>query len=215
MLPPRRGDLILGMSLAEVVLFLLFCFFVVEVLDREASGGQDPEALIAALREENVQLHERIAGLEKRLGELDRRLKERDLLLEELRRMTGAQGDDLPSFRRAITALKRGFPACAEDNTLVEVIARDGVLRVVVLTTGSKLAAYLADAGLAFQSGQELRSESEIDVFLRRVWSFETRRGEECRFDYRLRYRSASDYHSAREKIERYLYPERIARLDP
>lgn len=214
--PTRRSDLVLGMSLAEVVLLLLFGFFIAEVVEREVSGGEDPNVTVAALREENARLRQNIAELEKKVEDLDTRFREREMFIKELIRMVGGtQGDDLPSIRRKIIGVKRGFPVCADQNTLVEVVARDGTLELVLLKEDATLAGHLAGKGLVLQRDQKLRSEREIDMFLQSVWEFENRTGEKCRFDYRLRYRSASDYHNARQKVERYLYPERIVQIAP
>lgn len=213
LLPRRRSDFVLGMSLAEIILLLLFCFFVANILEREASGGQDPNLEIIRLREENARLEARVQALERTVGDLQKYLREKQLLIEQLRKMVGGEGSDIRDFQKAITALKRGLPVCAADNTLLEVLARDATLTITVLTEPSALKAHLADKGMTLKQGETIRDPGEIQALLTRVWDFQVRSSSQCRFDYRLRYATPADYYLARRKVERYLYPEKIVQL--
>jgi len=204
----RRGDLVLGMSLAEIVLLLLFAFFIVEVAIRENLGGQDPRIAIAALQEENARLRQQLSELEKKADDLAKRLKESERLVQELAKIIGCKPEDPASCKRMVETLKRGHPACADNNTLVEVISRDGSLDLTLLTEDKDLSEYLTRSGLSVRHGQQI-APNDVDAFLRQLWDFQNRPDKTCRFDYRLKYLSDGDYKRARQRFERYMYPEK------
>lgn len=207
---PRRSDFVLGMSLAELILLLLFAVFMAQVLRGEVLGGADPTLEIEKLREENAALRSRLASLEAKVQELERDVRAKDALIEQLRRMTGSQGSTLDDFKRALTTLKRGLPTCLENNTLVEASVKNRTMEVIILLDDAELRRFFEQHRLPLAKGMTLRENPEIDAFLAVVWRYETRKGQVCRFDYRMKYVTPEDYYLGRERLEKFFYPEKI-----
>lgn len=208
-----RNDFVLGMSLAEVILLLLFCFFLVYALERQGVGGQDAPVQIARLKEETEKLQKENKDLQLKQKELEQKLREAEGLIEQLRIMVGGKGTDLSDFKRAIIGLKRGFPTCLDENTLVEILVKNSVIHLTILVSDQTLERFLGGYGVHVKKGKTINNQTEIDVFLNILWKYENQKGKECRFDYRLRYATDQDYRLGREKFERYLYPERMVQV--
>ena len=206
----RRGDFVLAMSLAEVILLLVFSLFVAHVLGKESGGGQDPTIILTVLREENEELRKRILRLETTLTELQRELKSANELIEQLRRMVGAGGPNLESFREAIVALKRrGHPKCLQENTLIGVVSTNRIVEVVILG-GDEAIRELRENEIQLQKGQTIKGGAQIDMLLNALWQYQNRPDKKCRFDYNLTFPTPEDYHLGREKFERFLYPGKM-----
>jgi hypothetical protein len=209
----RRGDFVIGMSLAEVVVLLLFTAFVFNVLQSEEGGGQDPSLDVATLRAENSALRRELDELHLTLSEVRKDLAEAGDLIEELRKMVGAEKPDRWEMKRRIMALKRGWPPCREDNFLVDATVRDLKMELAFAFVDDDLRGFLKQKGLHVNPGDAVRSESEINLLLAALWAYESQTGRECRFDYRLRYVSPHDYHLGRERLEKVLYPGKLIRI--
>lgn len=210
---PRRGDFVVGMSLAEIVLLLLFTVFVFHALEAEVGGGQDPALEVARLKEENDNLKSKLGRLERELLDEQSKLRASQKLIEELRNIVGGEGLTGDELKRRVEALKRGKPKCQDDNLLIEVVAIRGGLDVTVLLEDLELGRALAGKGFRLQRGERIQGESRIDLFLRAVLEYETQKGRDCRFDYRLIYATAEDYLLVREKFERFLYLAKRSRV--
>jgi len=209
----QRSEFVLGLSLAEIILLLLFGILLVDVLNSVSTGGQDPYLQIASLQEKVSKLQEENSGLKSQLAALTKELQETKDRLEQVRQMIGAAGTTEQDVATAIQNIKRGHPVCAKDNTLLQVRIIKGELGVQFLTRNQELDTVLAAHHLVSGPGVPI-TNAKLDSFLKTLFAYE--QNKRCRFDYRLYYFSNDDYHFAREvKFERYLYPEKMIQIKP
>jgi hypothetical protein len=199
----NASDLVIGMTLAELFLFvLLVTWWSISVPVK--AGGISPTITIANLQSENQTLKQENGQLRAQVKDLENRV-------EALRLMLNAQGTSIEDFKKALqqhdTTLRRGAPACAEQNTLVDVRALNSQVQVVILGGADVLSQFGKGQWV---TSQTLVSKTDIDAFLAAAQAFNLT--HKCRFDYKLEYTSADDYHDARTRFESYFYPEAIKR---
>jgi len=202
--PKRASDFVIGMTLAEVFLLLLFLIWWAVAAERAAIAGTDGTISAAVLAQQVAEL----TTQNKRLNE---RVEKLQTDLEALRVMYGAAStspdDIIKGVQIRVRDARRGAPRCVEDsNTLIEADVVDGITTVrLALTADPTTLASLGDSAVTFRAGQELR-DNDIDRFLARVAIFYAAH-HQCRFDYALNYRTDSDYRIARTTLEQYFYP--------
>jgi hypothetical protein len=191
------------MTIAEVFLLLMFVMWLGSVIADEGLGGElDPTFLKEELDRQNKKLQDMSAERDrlKNTAEALRimlgapTLSERDLKDALLRKMS-----------EAADAARRGKPACSSANVLVDVSADAGRMSVTVVTTDRSVLDWLKERHvngdrLAEQAGQSALFEAT------RSWYVE----HDCRFDYRLQYRTAEDYQRGRQTFEQFYYPAGI-----
>jgi hypothetical protein len=209
----KRSDFVMGMSLAELFLLLLFCFMLVV----NARSEHEPANLSSLNRTALVALLERTqaeqAALADTIKALQKELARSRDVIAYLREWTGAPEVTVPlvqrTLERKILEGKRGAPACADINTLLQVQSSNGTRTVRLLTVDEELAQALTAAGLQLTANQ-LLGPAELDLFLRTTLQFENAQG--CRYDYSFTYATAEDYQWCREHFERYFYPAGLGR---
>lgn len=194
----RSSDFVLGMSLAEISLLLIFALFAATV---EAEQDETlPTVCEVALREckrERTELTSRVQELEREVASLQRQL---DYLL----RMVGA--NDFAGAEEAVDALKRGYRRCDSDaNVLIHVEVHDGAERVRIVALNEELEQFLRTSNVRFLAGDELSASKEITRFLDIIRTYHGPRN--CRYDYSGSYRTDQDYRMMRDRYERYFYP--------
>jgi hypothetical protein len=216
-----RPDWVLGLSLVEVSLLLLFALMIVYVTDNVEGGGQQPRQ-IGAQETRHVANREppqavetstiQDAGLQARLEEalernsdLDKELRDMAALVDELKLMVGAKVRSKEGFQEAVENLKRGYSLCQKtNNTLIEVTIQDGMETVEVIGE------IPADLEVGLVKGDRTSDFDQIVSFIQDVSQYEKDR--KCRFNYRLKYATDNDYRKAREGFEKYFYPEKLIR---
>lgn len=121
-------------------------------------------------------------------------------------------------FQRAIqkhredvaAAVRRGKPKCQDANTLVYISLVDRRLELLLREGVEKLPTDAAFPPVGrFVPGRTLTDPQQIDRFLLAVERYHALHGD-CRFDYRLTWKTDSDYRLGRSRFERYFYPESI-----
>ncbi|HJT20798.1 MAG TPA: hypothetical protein VJ746_10020 [Nitrospira sp.] len=216
-----RSDWVLGLSLVEVSLLLVFAVMIVYVTDRVEGGGQEP-AQAGAQEPRQVGNSEppqapddtktQDAGLQARLDaateknhDLDKQLRGMTALVDELKVMVGAKVPSKEGFQEAVENLKRGYALCQKaNNTLIEVTIEDGAETVEVIGE------IPSDLEVGLVKGDRTSDFDQIVSFIQDVSQYEKDR--KCRFNYRLKYATDNDYRKAREGFEKYFYPEKIIR---
>ena len=192
--PDHRSDFVIGMTLAEVFLLLLFVVWLSTAIEVSPDGNPDAPIDAVALKVTVTELRERIASLETDKQELSARV-------EALRDMLGAPNESLEGFRegfkRKLDEAKRGSPVCLPANILVHVARTDGVDIVRLLRDTRGLL-----PGGKWSEGAQLHDENEIQEFLRAVKNYYAKAEKKCRFDYKLTYKSDSDYRLGRTRYE-------------
>jgi TolA-binding protein len=200
-----RSGFALAVSLAEVMLLLVFAAMMVSVTDSVEGRAPDPQHS----GDESTNLH---AGPQDGLNtpteknkDLEKQLSEMTLLMNELTFMVGAKGATKEGFQEAVENLKRGYALCQkQSNTLIEVSVLNGLETVHVIgDIPSNLIVHLA-------KGDQTSDLEQIVSFLQDVYQYE--KDQSCRFNYRLKYATDNDYRKAREGFEKYFYPEKMIR---
>ena len=213
-----RSELIIGITLAETFLLLLFVVWY----------GFSPEqgnSEIARLKDEVARLNKQIDGLKVQLKADQIRI---DDLAEDRRILLIILGLDPKTFdpkaagaRKAIEdACKRlgqGLPKCELENVLIEASVVHGQTSMKVLLTSASLSAFMTSLGHHYPAvGVSITDPSIIQQFLDDVARYHPSsgvEGGECRFDYRLRWATSDDYLYGRERFERFFYPARNMRV--
>ena len=201
--PKRASDFVIGMTMAEVFLLLLFLIWWAVAAERAAIAGTDG-TISAAL------LAQQVAELTTRNERLNERVERLQTDLEALRVMYGADSASPDDINKAVQTrvrdARRGAPRCVDSNTLIEADVVDGITTVRLAVTADPMTlASLGDGTVTFRAGQEMQ-DNDIDRFLARVAVFYAAH-HQCRFDYALTYRTDSDYRIARTTLEQYFYP--------
>lgn len=200
-----RSGWVLGLSLIEILLLLVFAALMVYVTDTAASGDADgaPAPAVAepapavdeALQAKLEEALEKNNGLEKRLNDLT-------LMMDEVKVLVGAKATTKESFQAAIGNLKRGYAMCQQGgNTLIEATVEHGD------ETVSVIGEIPSDMRVSLKKGDQTSDLEEIVSFLQDVYQYE--KEQNCRFNYRLKYATDSDYKRAREGYDKYLYREK------
>jgi hypothetical protein len=212
---PVKTDLIIGMTLAEIFLLLLF------VVWYSQGAGSGPEWKKIA---ESRQLE--VASLKAALSKAQQDVAKLERIREFWRSNFGvdppASAAELADFGRTPAGKKfgeelaRGYPKCEDNNVLTDVSMLDGAVNLTV-TTSARFSAWSRNAAVNIpRQGQVLTDRQEIAAFLRSVALFyESARiaQSNCRFDYRLRYATDHDYHEGRQTFEVLFYPASIVEV--
>jgi hypothetical protein len=216
---PANTDLVMSMTLAEVFLLLLFVAWY-GVSSVSAGPGS-----LAQLQHDNERLTLELNNANKELADLrplERKVKFYQEILAGLsaylKRPAPTSIDDLNNWLKehdanVAQAAKRGSPTCSAEANVVG-IARvsDGSIRFSLLRDiGAEI-----NATEAYHVGQEL-SGQPMERFLASIAGFydvRHKRGDDCRFDYRLEWSTDNDYRFGRELFEQpYFYPAGITRV--
>jgi hypothetical protein len=204
----RRSDLLIGMTLAELFLLLLFTVWYSIFVSGPTPG--DPKILQIEnerLTRENAKLRSDLTDCRKNLDDLNERL-----------RWWREHYPDTP-YLNSIEAVKsfcadvgRGKPRCqtGASNLLVEVLAVHKDVSLRLLTDAPQLADSLGSWGVSHvKAGTVLSRTDDIERFLQGVRGYRLNDREgprECRFDYDLIYGDHEDYFYARERFEKFFY---------
>ncbi|MDF0643925.1 MAG: hypothetical protein P0111_07830 [Nitrospira sp.] len=214
-----RTDPVLGLSLVQVVLLLVFAVLLIHVTDKGASGQQEArqsepaqlEASQAAAQPATAPMRDD-SGLQAKLDEaaehnrqLEKRLTEMTGLVDDVKGMVGAKAASRDGFHEAVETLKRGYVLCQKDNVLIEASIQHGEESIRVIgEVPSDL-----DTNLA--KGEFTSDLDQIVPFVQDVYQYEKDR--KCRFNYRLQYATDNDYRKARERFEKYFFPEKMTKI--
>jgi hypothetical protein len=197
------SDFVIGMTLAEIFLLLLFLIWWAVAAERAATAGPDGTVSAAVLAEQVRNLKVVNQGLNKRIEDLQTDL-------EAIRIMYGAASAKPTDVKRAvderISNARRGAPKCVEANTLIEADVVDGATIVrLVATADPTVLISIGNGDTTFRPGQVLAGD-EVRRFLAGIAVFYAH-NQQCRFDYSLNYRTDTDYRLARTTLEQYFYP--------
>jgi hypothetical protein len=199
------------MTLAEVFLLLLIVGWYGSRLESEERGTPaDPVATVS--KSEFDESERRRAEAEAKLTSMSRKYEELERILDWIAKTAGL-AKPIRSVEEAKEAIdkvkfeaKRGRPACATDNVLVNVDADAGRLTATVRQEFS------AD-GHTYVPGQHVEG-AQIQSLLDDVGAFyrlrRTKGQSDCVYDFALSWRTDADYRSARELFEHYFYPAAI-----
>lgn len=205
-LPYRdTSELVVGMTLAEIFLFVLFVVWWSNTATT-VEGGAPPTPTIDELQSE-IQI------LKGQVAQLSKENQDFKTTIEALRAMLKPSDNSFVAWAEALkrrdeevaTIARRGAPKCAEANMLVHIRAINGTVELIL----TEDAAALAKVG-SWNPGQRLTDEAMIATLLRDINVYS--RAEACRFDYRLTYATEVDFHDAKLRFEAYLYPGGINR---
>ena len=213
---PIRTDLVIGMTLAELFLLILFVVWY----SHGPGAGPNWEQIAANRQREIETLTSQLDADKGRIAELEK--------IEDFwRRNFGVSPpstveqviDALKTQegQRVRTELLRGFPRCDQgDNTLLEAALQNGhtELRIRQSIGSESLQQWAYSTGVTLPSvGAALTGDEAVETFLstlERFYSHAKAMSRPCRFDYRLRWTTDADYRIGRERLERYLYPAGI-----
>jgi hypothetical protein len=200
-----RSGWVLGLSLVEVMLLLVFAALIVYVTDNVEGRGQEPHQSVGGSKNINAGLQTRFDATTEKNQDLEKQLNDMTLLVNELKVMAGAKVSTKEGFQEAIENLKRGYALCQKNsNTLIEASVQNGVETLQVIgDIPSDLIVNLA-------KGDQTSDLDQIVSFIQDVYQYEKDHG--CRFNYRLKYATDNDYRKGREGFEKYFYPEKMIR---
>lgn len=209
-----RSDLVIGMTLAEVFLLLLFVVWWGAAIESEP-GGVDPTVTIANLQAQVKELNAKISSLQGEVAGLKESLREKENTIKALQIMLNCVDGTVDDCRRGLdginTDARRGSPRCEQDNVLVNVFVHAGATRVELVGGSNETLSQLRRADGPVSKGSMLSERRDIEALLSSVTAYYTSRSQdECRFDYRLSYATAEDYYQGRQLFERYFYPAGI-----
>jgi TolA-binding protein len=198
-----RSGWVLGLSLVEVMLLLLFAAMMVYVADTVEGKGQDGRPIVDDARDIDGDLQARLETVMEKNSDLEKQLNEMTFLVNEVKVMVGAKGTAKESFQEAVENLRRGYAVCEKNNnnTLIEASVQHGVETVAVIGE------IPSDLRVNLTKGDQTSDLEEIVSFLQDVYQYEKDRN--CRFNYRLKYATDKDYRRARQAFEKYFYPEK------
>jgi hypothetical protein len=194
---------VLAMTIAEVFLLLMFVVWLAGTVD-SANGPGTLDAVV---------LKQKLEEREKELAKALATAKDQDATIQALRRMLNSPsvsiGDLTSAFTAKMNEAKRGKRTCASDNVLVSVEATNGVMTASLVTHDAVALKWfrgrLGDVPLGLPIDETLWPQLFEAT---RAWY----QAQDCRFDYRLVYKSSEDYHAAREQFEALYYPAGIRR---
>lgn len=202
-----RSSWALGLSLIEVTLLLVFATLIVYVADNEEGRGQEPQQVVDETKTLTLDadLQARLDAATEKSDDLERQLNDVTLFVNELMLMVGAKVSTKEGFQEAVESLKRGYALCRKDNnTLIEASIRNGVETLQVI------GAIPTDLVVHLVKGDRTSDLDQIVSFVQDVYQYEI--DHKCRFNYRLKYATDNDYRKARERFEKYFYPEKMIR---
>lgn len=211
---PIATDLIIGMTLAEVFLLILFVVWY----SQGAGSGPDWEH-IAELRQQQIEkLQSDLLQAKNDVAELER-------IRNWWRSNYGIDPPasaaefeavrNTPAGQKLRQELARGFPKCEDSNVLADVSMLNGVMRLNVSGSPTKLIGWSRSVGTTIpKPGDVLSGPGAVDNFLQtvaRYYEHAKQENHNCRFDYKLRYITDHDYREGRETFEKLFYPATIA----
>ena len=208
----ERSHLLIGMVMADLFLVvLLIVWWGFESLNKEPPKLGETE-----LQAQVLALQTRVRTLEDEVREKVRheaRARELEALLKRLYVKAGYGSAPVGSVGadEVLAGLRRGAPACDAGQRNVVILVSAGSDSTEARILSSDFLRQIAAESLG-GTGSQLGNE-QIDLLLARVRAFyQTRRvsKQECRFDYRLEWRTDGAYRAARERFERYFYPAGI-----
>ena len=211
---PIRTDLVIGMTLGELFLLILFVVWY----SHGPGAGPNWKQIAADQRREIEALRSQLDANKARIAELEKieDLWQRNFGISPpttLQQLTDAL--KTPQGQPVRTELLRGFPRCDQnDNTLIEAALQNGQTELRIREPIASLHDWGQSAGVKLPSaGAVLRGDLAAETFLfnlGRFYSHEKAISKPCRFDYRLYWTTDADYRIGRERLERYLYPAGI-----
>jgi hypothetical protein len=206
------------------VLLLVFAVLLVHVMDNGASGQQEarqsepvsesvPQSVALPVAPPVAEPTRNDPVLQAKLDEaaetnrrLEKRLNEMTGLVDDVKSMVGAKAASRDGFQEAVETLKRGYALCQKDNVLIEASIQNGEESIRVIgEVPSDL-----DTNLA--KGEFTSDLEQIVPFMQDVYQYEKDR--KCRFNYRLHYATDNDYRKARERFEKYFFPEKMVKIE-
>jgi len=200
-----RSDWVLGLSLVQVMLLLVFAVMIIYVTDSVEGGGQESHQGVEETSTRDASLQARLDAKAEKNNHLEKQLGDMTLLVDELKLMVGAKVPSREAFQEAIESLKRGYALCQKDNnTLIEASVQNGVEAVQVIGE------IPSDLEVNLLKGDQTSDLDQIVSFVQDVYQYE--KDHKCRFNYRLKYATDNDYRKAREAYEKYFFPEKIMR---
>jgi hypothetical protein len=200
-----RSGWALGLSLVEVLLLLVFAALIVYVTDNMESRGQEPHEGVDVPKPLDPVLQARLDAATVKNNHLEKQLGDMTLFVDELKLMVGAKVSTKEGFHEAIESLKRGYALCQKDNnTLIEASVQNGVETLHVIGD------FPSDLEVNLRKGDQTSDLEQIVSFIHDVYEYE--KDHSCRFNYRLKYATDTDYKKAREGFEKYFYPEKVIR---
>jgi len=212
--------------LVQVVLLLVFAVLLVHVTDNGADGqpearqsetlasvadpiGQSTAQTVVRSGAEPMRDDPAFRGKLDEATETNRRLEklltEMTALVDEVKGMVGAKAASRDGFQEAVENMKRGYALCQKDNVLIEASIQNGEESIQVI---GDIPSGL-DTNLA--KGEFTSDLDQIVPFMQDVYQYEKDR--KCRFNYRLRYATDNDYRKARERFEKYFFPEKMTKV--
>ena len=200
-----RSDWVLGLSLVQVMLLLVFAAMLIYVTENVEGRGQEFRHGIEEAKTQDGSVQVKLDAATAKNTGLEKQLDDMTGFVDELKLMVGAKASSKEGFREAVETLKRGYALCQKDeNTLIEARIHNGEESIQVI---GDLPSDLI-AGLA--KGDQTSDLEQIVSFIQDVHEYE--KDHKCRFNYRLKYATDNDYRKARETYEKYFYPEKIMR---
>lgn len=205
--PSSRTDLLIGITLAELFLLVLFIVWYTQ----GAGMGGNWQKLA---EERRLKLIER----EAKIAQLEASLKRS----EELRRWwqqnygidPPANANELQDFLTGPAAailradIGRGYRRCSEQNLIIAAKVVDGNISVEVVGKAEPLSS--GTAPRIPPIGTRLTDSGSVTDLLSSIRSYYQQvesNGKPCRFDYRLAYGSKEDYFDGRQLFESLMYP--------
>jgi hypothetical protein len=201
-----RSGWVLGLSLVEVMVLLVFAALIVYVTDSVEGGGQAPHQTAGDAKNPTAGLQAGLHAATKKSQDLEKQLNDMTAFVDELKVMVGAKLSTKEGFQEAVETLKRGYALCQKNgNTLIEasVLNGDETLQVIGEVP--------SDLIVSLAKGDQTSDLEEIVSFIQDVYQYEKDHG--CRFNYRLKYATDNDYRKGREGFEKYFYPEKMIRI--
>lgn len=211
---PTRSDLVIGMTLAEIFLLILFVLWY----SQGAGAGPDWKRIA---EERQKKIDDLKAEVERQKQDV-MKLKAIQEWWEKnysVRDIPGSNDQlrnalNTPQGRKFIEEMKRGYPRCEENNTLIAVLEKDGTTGVRIEEPVRALQNWAGLAGVKIPAARDvLKSRAVIESFLQSIhgyYEYKRLTAHPCRFDYSLSYKTAEDYKDGRETFERYFYPAGI-----
>ena len=200
-----RSAWTLGVSLVEVMLLLIFAALMVYATDNVESREQEPHQSVDVPKTPDPVLQAKLDAATEENDNLERRIRNMKLFVNELKQMVGAKVSTKEGFHEAIENLKRGYALCHKDNnTLIEASVQNGEETLHVIGD------IPSDLVVSLVKGDQTSDLDQIVSFIQDIHRYA--RDHECRFNYRLKYATDHDYRKARERFERYFYPEKMIR---
>jgi hypothetical protein len=208
-----RTELIIGMTLAEMFLLILFVVWY----SQGPTRGPDWERIAAERLLMIRQLSKEIQQQRAQVVELQ---KLRKFWLEALGVNPPASVGELETALRTPQGqalrqdLARGAPRCDQNNVLVEVSIRYGTIKLRLKDASPLLQRWArsvrTDVPLAGDAVETPQAVASLLASVSRFYEYQSQLKQPCRFDYKLFWATDQDYRRGREQFEKYFYPAGI-----